>query len=204
MEFRGRTATICTFMLRLKFFTPPEWAAAALVDRKALLLDHAYCEIKAAAQARALSRKHGDRFPQLRKPMESLAREEDGHASQCRALLRGMGVSLRRPPSNPYVQELRRRVLTAGGGDVLDQLIVASMIEARSCERFRLLAEACRGETLGRFYEDLFAAEARHHVLFVELAMNLFGEDRAKKRIEAIAAIEADIAASRPWGPRVH
>lgn len=191
-------------MLRLKFLTPAGWAETALADRKALLLDHAYCEIKAAAQARALGRKHGHKFPRLCKPMEALAREEDGHAAQCQALLREMGVPRRRPPANPYVQDLRRRVLAVGGGDLLDQLIVASMIEARSCERFRLLADACRGETLARFYEDLFAAEARHHVLFVDLAVDLFGESRAKKRIEAIAAIEADIVAKRPWGPRIH
>lgn len=191
-------------MLRLKFLTPAEWAETALADRKALLLDHAYCEIKAAAQARALGRKHGHKFPQLRKPMEALAKEEDGHAAQCQALLREMGVSRRRPPANPYVQDLRRRVLAVGGGDLLDQLIVASMIEARSCERFRLLADACRGETLGRFYEDLFAAEARHHVLFTDLALDLFGESRAKNKIEAISAIEADIVAKRSWGPSIH
>ncbi len=87
---------------------------------------------------------------------------------------------------------------------MIDQLLVAGMIEARSAERFRLLAEACRGETLGHLYKDLFASEARHHALFVSLAVDLFGEETAKERLEAIAGLEASIMRARPWGSHIH
>jgi tRNA-(ms[2]io[6]A)-hydroxylase len=164
------------------------------------VLDHAFCEDKAAAMARSLGRQ----FPILSRPMEALAKEEEGHARQCRAFLKERGVPFSPPHRDPYVSALRRRALGGGSGELLDKLLVACMIEARSCERFQLLADACRGASLGRFYEDLVAAEARHHVLFVELAADAVGDVRARSRLIHIARIEADIVSSLPWTSRIH
>jgi tRNA-(ms[2]io[6]A)-hydroxylase len=187
-------------MLHLTYRTPAEWAQAALADLDAQLVDHAFCEDKAAAAALSILKQ----FPRFEKPMKALAKEEEGHARQCRALLKERGVTTGKRHRDRYVSELRTHGLGAGSGEPLDRLLVCALIEARSCERFRLLADACRGETLGRFYEDLFAAEARHHVLFVDLASDLAGEPKALRRLSELAAVEAKIVQELPWAPRIH
>jgi tRNA 2-(methylsulfanyl)-N6-isopentenyladenosine37 hydroxylase len=191
-------------MLHLQYETPAAWAQKALEDTDALLLDHRFCEGKAAAMARAFIKRYGNRYPLLAPLMKDLAEEEDEHTALCEQLLKERGGILRPHHGNPYVQELRSAVHKHAGGKVIDQLLVAGMIEARSAERFRLLAEACRGDTLGRFYEDLFASEARHHALFVSLAVDLFGEETAKERLETIASLEATVMQARPWGSHIH
>lgn len=190
-------------MLHLAYETPAAWAQAALADPRALLLDQYFCEVKAAAAARSLKRWHGGVDPRLGAAMDALAKEEDGHASQCRKLLKNIDGS-QRPPGNPYVRALRTQALGSGDGTLLDPLLVSAMIEARSAERFRLLAEACRGSSLGNFYEDLFAAESRHHARFVALACDRFGESAVRRRLRTIASIEAKIVSARPWGPHIH
>jgi tRNA-(ms[2]io[6]A)-hydroxylase len=191
-------------MLHLEHRTPPAWTQAALADVDALLLDHWFCETKVAARALSLARRHQADHPQIGKPLRALAREEEGHADRCRSMLRERGVIPRPIHANPYVRSLRARVCGDGDGTLLDQLLLASMVEARSCERFRLLADALRGESLGRLYEDLFAAEARHHTLFVDLSADLFGSEPAGARLRQVSMIEADIISKLPWGPRIH
>lgn len=191
-------------MLHLSYLTPPEWAQTALADPCALLLDHLYCEKKAGLRARALIRKYGAEHPVLVAPLEDLAREEDSHAAICEQLLRERGGPPGRHHGNPYVTLLKRPAQWRGKGDLLDQLLIACMIEARSCERFQRLADALRGTGLGRFYEDLFASEARHHGLFVSLAVDLFGEKRARRLLDRVSAVEGLIVAARPWGPFLH
>jgi tRNA-(ms[2]io[6]A)-hydroxylase len=191
-------------MLNLAHRTPSAWAQAALGDIPALLADHRYCEGKAASSARAFVRRYGARYPKLARPLLALAQEEDAHFALVTRLLRKQSRHPTRHHGNPYISLLRRRVNRDGGGSELDQLVVAAFIEARSAERFRLLADALRGNPLGGVYEDLFASEARHHALFVRLAADVFGEAPASRRIEAVSAIEAEIVASRPWGSHLH
>ncbi|MHC4389932.1 MAG: tRNA isopentenyl-2-thiomethyl-A-37 hydroxylase MiaE [Planctomycetota bacterium] len=192
-------------MLHLQYLTPPEWADVALSDKNRLLLDHKFCEGKAAAMARAFIKRYGKQFPKLVPLMKALAEEEDEHRDLCQQILDERGAPPMRHHGNPYVNELRRRVHESpGGGTVLDQLLIAGTVEARSCERFRLLADACRGGSFGHFYEDLFASEARHHTLFVNLAVDHFGEDVAMKRLQEVTAIEAKIVIARPWGAHIH
>ncbi len=191
-------------MLHLKYLTPPEWAQTALSDPCALLLDHLYCERKAGLQARALIRRFGADHPVLVSPLEDLAREEDAHAALCEQLLKERGNPAMRHHGNPYVTLLKRPAQWRGKGDLLDQLLIASMIEARSCERFQRLADALRGTALGRFYEDLFASEARHHGLFVSLAVDLFGDRRARDVLDRVSTVEAGIVQARPWGSFLH
>lgn len=191
-------------MLNLVVRTPPGWAESALADVAALLADHRDCEAKAAASARAFVRRYGPRYPTLIAPLTALAKEEDAHFALVTRLQREHGRPVHRHHGNPYIAELRRRVNREGGGSELDQLVVAAFIEARSAERFRLLADVLRGSTLGRVYEDLFSSEARHHALFVRLAAETFGEEAARRRVQAVATIEADVVAGRAWGPYLH
>ncbi len=196
----GMAAIQSTPVLHLRYATPPEWAASALSDRDALLIDHAFCEDKAAATARMLIGAHA----KLESSMRALALEEEAHARACRAMLKERGIRSPVRHRDAYVSALRHQGLGRGAGTLLDRLIVSSLIEARSAERFKLLADACRGESFGRFYEDLFAAESRHHTLFFSLASDVFGDAEAGKRLDAMSELEGRIAASRPWGPRIH
>ena len=86
----------------------------------------------------------------------------------------------------------------------MDQLLVCSLIEARSAERFRLLADAANGTTLGSFYSDLYASEVGHYVLFVKLSAEQFGTEPTLKRLEFLRKGEANIISALPHGPRIH
>jgi tRNA-(ms[2]io[6]A)-hydroxylase len=191
-------------VLGLRFATPPDWARTALEDPTALLRDHYFCETKAAARARALVRAHGIERPSLVSALGPLVAEEEEHARLCRRFLKERVAEPGPVLPDPYVAELRRRALGGGRGDLLDQLLAAGLIEARSCERFGLLADGCGDLPLGRFYEDLFAAEARHHSLFLALAGDLFEEPLVRSRLEAMSRIEGAIAASLPWRCAIH
>jgi tRNA-(ms[2]io[6]A)-hydroxylase len=190
-------------MLCLTYDTPAEWADRALADLPMLLSDHHALEIKAALMAEAVVRKWGDRFPKLAPLMAALSAEERGHADLVAGFLDRHGRPADPRRGNPYVQALRRRIAADGAG-LLDLLLVNSLIEARSSERFRLLARAARGSELGRFYEDLYASEVGHYVLFTDLAADLFGEDRMKHRLAVLADFEGQVVRGLETGARIH
>ena len=191
-------------MLGLHYPTPPEWASRALQQPSALLLDHYFCETKAAAMARRVLKLHGLRYPVLRKLMPELAAEELEHAGRVEQLLKEFPRIRALKGGNPYAQGLRQLAHSSGHGSLLDRLLICSLIEARSAERFRLLADACGGTPLGHFYEDLYASEVNHHVLFTHLAAEFFGEAEAQGRLEMLRAGEARLIRSLPPGPCVH
>jgi len=191
-------------MLGLHDLTPPAWAQDVLKEPERLLLDHLFCEYKAAAMARRTLKLHGAKYPILKKLMSELAEEELRHAAQCEQLLANMKRPEPQHGGNPYVQGLRQLAARTGHGSFLDTLLVNSLIEARSAERFKLLADTARGTELGRFYEDLFASEVNHYVLFVALSADFFGEEKTLTRLEDLRAGEAALLRSLPAGPRMH
>jgi tRNA 2-(methylsulfanyl)-N6-isopentenyladenosine37 hydroxylase len=196
-------------MLGLHYETPAAWAQGALCDPAALLLDHLFCERKAAAMALHTQRCFAQRFPKLKQSMAELAAEEFEHAERCEKFIHELGpearASLARPMSgNKYAQGLRALWKNTHHDMFMDQLLVSSLIEARSAERFRLLADAAKGTTLGNFYEDLYASEVNHYVLFVGLSADFFGPDRTESRLEQMRADEARLIQSLPPGVRVH
>lgn len=191
-------------LLGLHHRTPPDWAAQALADPARLLLDHYFCECKAAATARLLLRRHGGKHPPLAKLMTDLAAEEMGHADQVLRFLKDYPRPAPEKGGNRYAQALRDLCRDPEGENFLDLLIVCSLIEARSAERFRLLADCAHGSTLGRFYADLYAAEVNHFVLFVKLAHEIHGGERAEQRLREMRQAEARIVLALPWGSRVH
>ena len=156
-------------MLGLAAPTDEAWIEAALADVDALLVDHAHCEMKAASNALSLAVRHGDR-PALVDALAALAEEELSHFRRVHAILVSRGVSLGKPPVDPYAAELRR---VAGGRAIglVDRLLVCALIEARSCERFRLLSERVGDLALRAFYAELLASEAGHYRTFVDLAI---------------------------------
>lgn len=191
-------------MLGLHGATPPGWAARVLEEPGPLLLDHLFCERKAAATAMVLLRRHGERLPALEKTLRALAAEELGHADRVLAFLREYPAPKPGKGGNRYVQGLRRLCRARPEENFLDMLLVACLIEARSAERFRLLADHARGTPLGNFYADLCAAEVGHYRLFQGLAVDFHGEAPALARLEEMRRAEAGILAALPPGPRIH
>ncbi len=185
--------------------TSPEWAAVALSDLDSLLNDHAHCELKAASTAMGIAGRSVSRSS-LVQDMTVLAHEEIRHFERVHALVLKRGRTLSPVRTDQYVVELRRAVLGGMQGipKIIDQLILCAFIEARSCERFRLLAEANLPPELGGFYRELAAAEAKHHELFLRHASGIMGEGKVEGRVGQIAGLEGEIIERLPLGPRIH
>ena len=190
-------------MLALVSSTDPRWVDVALSDLDAVVLDHFHRELKAASNATALVARY-PMHPRLVAELTELAREELSHVRQVADELARRGVTARPPDSDAYALALRRALDRPGAEPLLERLAVAAIIEARSCERFQLLATHAPTEALRGWYRELFASEARHYRLFASLAEELFGEDHARARLRGLAEREAEIVARGPVLPRVH
>ncbi len=189
-------------MLSLASKTADDWARRVLADPTELLVDHAHCEKKAAGMAVNLV----FRYPQhdfLLEPLSRLAREELVHFEQVLALLRSRGESFRILRPSPYAGRLRRATRSHEPARLLDTLLCGALIEARSCERFGLLAEAAEDPELRDLYRGLLASEARHHGTYLELAGALAPES-ARERLAELALHEARVLAEVPPLPRMH
>lgn len=193
-------------MLGLLHPTDPIWVEQVEGDLDGLLSDHAHCEMKAAQSALSIVGGYGADVPELVEPLMALAHEEAEHFTQVHSKLLLRGGKFQRPSTDEYVTSLRKiaRGDSSNTPPLLDRFLVASLVEARSCERFKLLSERLKSEELRNFYRDLMASEARHFRLFTGLAENLFGVDDARSRLSALAAREAAIAGQLPLGPKVH
>jgi tRNA-(ms[2]io[6]A)-hydroxylase len=197
-------------MLGLHYETPASWAQTALADPASLMLDHLFCERKAAAMALHTQRCFQDRFPQLKQLMGTLAQEEFEHGERCEKFLHELCGSraseklATKMGGSPYAQGLRKLWKNTHNDLFHDQLLVSSLIEARSAERFRLLADTANGTPLGAFYADLYTSEVNHYVLFVGLGAEFFGNERNETRLEEFRAAEALVIKSLPVGPRIH
>ncbi len=148
--------------------TPERWLEAACVRWQEVLLDHAYCEKKAASTALALIFAYPE-CEQQSLALARLAREELRHFEQVTRMMARVGVPFRRLQPGRYAAALRAALATHEPRRQLDLLLSGAIIEARSCERFARLAERLPAP-LGDFYADLERAEARHSGLYVELA----------------------------------
>ncbi len=192
-------------MLCLEVPTDAAWVEAAMADVDAVLVDHAHCEMKAASNALSLAA----RFPgdvELVRALTDLAREEIEHFQRVLRLLEERGVALGAPPVDAYAADLRRaaNALPRDPGpaaSLVDRLLVGALIEARSCERFKLLADATATasgkEAMHALWSELLAAEARHYRTFVDLATRAAGGDKERigSRLGAIARAEGAIVA---------
>lgn len=189
-------------MLCLKVPTDPAWPVAAIEDVDAVLVDHAHCEIKAASNALSLAARHPDDL-ELVRVLTDVAREEIEHFQRVLSLVVSRGLALGPPAVDEYAVELRRAAQDlprdAAASPLVDRLLVGALIEARSCERFKLLAEVTAGDEGARelhaLWSDLLASEARHYRTFVDLAIRVAGGDReaVAVRLERIAIREGDI-----------
>jgi tRNA-(ms[2]io[6]A)-hydroxylase len=194
-------------MLALLEPTSPAWVDVAAADLTGLLSDHAHCELKAAQSALSLLGRFGGEAPSLVEPLCELAREEAAHFAEVQRKLAGRGGRLSPPRRDDYVVALRAAAASdghEGRAVLLDRLLVAALIEGRSCERFKLLSEHLPDSALRTFYAGLMAAEARHFTLFCSLAAECFGAEESRARLRTLAEREASIAHTLPLGPTVH
>jgi tRNA 2-(methylsulfanyl)-N6-isopentenyladenosine37 hydroxylase len=193
-----RPCAISGAMFCLCVATDPSWAREAACDLDSVLVDHAHCEMKAATNALSLVVKHHDDLPLVR-ALTELAREELDHFHRVVSFIEGRGLALGLPPVDDYAAELRRatsRLPASSLPLVVDRLLFSALIEARSCERFKLLIDALPAETppeLRAFYRELFECEARHYRTYVDLAVQAVGEGaRGRADVEARLALLAE------------
>ncbi len=191
--------------LPLQSPTPQGWADAATKDIDALLADHAHCELKAASTAMSLAGRFAE-FPRLVEDMAALAHEEIRHFERVHEMLRARGKTLPRVGPDRYVREMKafRLPKHAGTTAMLDTLVLCGFVEARSCERFRLLARAPLPEALQAFYAELAGAESRHHEIFFEHGAAAVGAAISSARVLEFGALEARLIRSLPLEPRIH
>jgi tRNA 2-(methylsulfanyl)-N6-isopentenyladenosine37 hydroxylase len=193
-------------MLGLKLPTDPRWVHLAAISTEEVLTDHAFCEQKAATQCITLIQ----RYPENEKLVKSLApvvTEEWGHFRMVLSELykRGLGLGKQRP--DEYVNALLQHQQKGGdaAGRLLDQLLTCALIEARSCERFRLLSEGLPDEYLRKFYRQFMESEAGHYRLFIDLANTYLPQSRVKKRWQEWLAFEKQVIENIPLrGDRMH
>ena len=154
-----------------------------------------------------LTRWPGEWVPGWVETMTTVARDEATHLLQVTRILHHRGGRLSRSHSNPYAKALRNLVRNGTGGEVIDRLFVSSLIEARSCERFSILAEAAAGDReLANFYQSLFTSELGHHKVFLNLARKIGEDDPAavESRWAEMLEGEAEIIRAQLPGPRIH
>ena len=190
-------------MLALASSTGPEWAARAVSALDEVLVDHAHCEKKAASTAVSLLFRYPERQALLR-PLAGLAREELGHFDEVLQALAARGVALRRLVPSPYAARLVAAVRGDEPARLVDTLLCLALIEARSCERLGLLADALAADPLGPLYRGLLASEARHHTTYVALAEAVAPRDAVRARLRELALHEAEVLAGVPPMPRIH
>lgn len=185
--------------------TPVEWGRAVLTHPIALLIDHAFLEKKAATNAlELLTRWPNDWLDGWVEAMTGVARDEVGHLAQVVRILSSKGGRLDRFHKNPYANSLRQLVRKGHPAEVLDRLLVAALIEIRSCERFSVLAAASTDGELASFYGSLFSSELGHYRIFLNLARKFTNAAALDARWQQMLAAEALILAEQEPGPRIH
>lgn len=171
----------------------PRWLPHALEHFNEVLVDHAHCEKKAAANALSMLQAYPE-IPELPAHMARLAREEAAHLAKVLELMAARGLTLGRDAGDPYAQQLQKLIRTPSAERKVDRLLVAAIIEARSCERLSLLAEGLEDPALRRFYGELAQSEDGHQSLFYRLAVAGTGDEAGvHTRLEELLSREADI-----------
>jgi len=193
--------------LPLRYKTPPQWAQEVLEQPLLLLNDHSHLEKKAATNALELL----NRWPEPNPPenwvaaMTAVARDEVEHLAIVSRLLARRGGRLTRQHSNPYASELHKLVRKGQGpAELIDGLMISALIEARSCERFNLLASTCKDPELSKLYQALWASEHGHYRTFIQLAEQILPERVVSERWNEMLDAEARLISVQTPGPRMH
>lgn len=190
-------------MLNLAEDSKADWVERAVEKLDEVLLDHTHCEKKAAGGALRLLFSYPNQVF-LQAPLADLAKEELTHFQQLLELLERRGIRFERQKPSAYAGKLHSLVRSRDPHRLTDLLLTCALIEARSCERMKLLSEAPIDEELKAFYKELLASEARHHQVYVDLACQVDSEDVVRKRLAELAVDEARILAEVGPDTRLH
>ncbi|MDQ8142994.1 tRNA-(ms[2]io[6]A)-hydroxylase [Chryseobacterium sp. CFS15] len=184
-------------MFKLKLPTDPRWANIAEDNIQEILTDHAWCEQKAATNAIGLITMLPER-PDIVKELLAIAQEELEHFGQVLEIITKRGYTFGRTRKDDYVNELVSFIQKGGHRDTLivDKMLFAAMIEARSCERFKVLTENIKDEELKTFYKELMISEANHYTTFIGFARQLGDPEKVNQRWEEWLEYEAGIIKS--------
>jgi tRNA 2-(methylsulfanyl)-N6-isopentenyladenosine37 hydroxylase len=190
-------------MLNLQSTSPDRWLNQVQQHLDEILIDHAHCERKAAGTAMSLMTSYIENLP-LCQAMTEIVNEELEHFHLVMALLQRRGIRFRRLKPASYGRRLNDLVRKHEPQRAVDRLLVAGLIEARSCERFDLLRKHMADRELAEFYGSLFESEARHHSTYVRLAKMFAPDAEVHARLKELATEEARIIAEGDPLPRMH
>lgn len=193
-------------MLGLKLETDPRWADVASRSLEDILADHAFCEQKAASSGISLIVQFSE-YDQIVEEVTEMVAEEWSHFERVLGELRKRGKGLGKARRDEYVVRLAQTEKKGGSREaqLVEKLLLCAMIEARSCERFKLLYENLEDPDLKRFYYEFMVSEAGHYTRFLKLALSVMPEDYVRRRWNEILEAEAAIVRTLEWRrDRVH
>ncbi|WP_276373813.1 tRNA-(ms[2]io[6]A)-hydroxylase [Chryseolinea sp. H1M3-3] len=194
------------FTLGLELPSDPRWIDVAKKNIKDILIDHAYCEQKAASSCISLIIQHPDR-EKLVEMLAPVVKEEWEHFERVLAELKKRGFTLGPQRKDEYVEELTKFVKKGGSREqhLVEKLLLNALIEARSCERFKMLWKTIPDKELSEFYHELMISEAGHYKNFLQLAKEYLPEDVVMRRWEEWLGYEAGIMKQlEVRGDRIH
>lgn len=192
-------------MLHLKLETDPRWATIVASNIEEILTDHAWCEQKAATNAITIITLNPE-YPDLVTDLLELAKEELEHFAMVHEIIKKRGFTLGRERKDSYVNELYK-FMNKGGTrlqSMVDRLLFSAMIEARSCERFKLLSKEINDEELSKFYHDLMISEAGHYTTFITFARKYGKGIDVDKRWKELIEFEGELIKSYGKSESIH
>lgn len=193
-------------ILRLQLPTDPRWVNLAQISIEDILTDHAYCEQKAASSCISLIQQYPEKT-ELVEQLAPIVTEEWGHFRMVLSELKKRNLKLGRQRKDEYVNELLKFIRKGVSRDeqLLDKLLMCGLIEARSCERFKLLSKNISDIELQKFYHKLMVAEAAHYTLFLDLSRLYTSKERTKERWLEWLDFEAEVMQNLTLrGDRMH
>lgn len=191
-------------LLTLRAHTPSAWTKTVLADFNAFLNDHAQAEKKASGMAMSMLSHYPDK-PELVREMVELSIEELAHFREVIKLMQARGLQLGNDEKDPYVNQIRQHI-SKGDSEMylLDRLLTGAIIEARGCERFGLIGDTHPDPELKKFYQLIAESEAKHHLLFIDLAELYIDHKKIEARLDWWLDIEAEIVKSLPLRAALH
>ncbi len=192
-------------MLHLKLETDPRWATIAEENLEEILTDHAWCEQKAATNAITIIA-NNSQYEDLVTDLLELAKEELEHFQMVHDIIKKRGYKLGRERKDSYVNELYK-FMNKGGSrlkSMVDRLLFSAMIEARSCERFKLLSERIKDKELSKFYHELMISEAGHYTIFITFARKYGKDIDVDKRWQELVEFEGKVIKSYGKSESIH
>lgn len=191
-------------MFKLKLLTDPRWANIAEGNLEEILTDHAWCEQKATTNAITLITMLPE-YPEIVTELLEIAKEELDHFQQVHEIIKKRGYEFGRERKDDYVGKLFKFIVQGSREDyIVDRMLFAAMIEARSCERFKVLTENIQDEELKTFYRELMISEANHYTTFIGFARKMGDPEKVDKRWNEWLDYEAEIIKSYGKRETIH